>query len=62
MLASIARALEGDSAGPDPANARGMSAEVRAAGRKAIRAGATPQRTVARSIVMGGQGLHTGLK
>ncbi len=47
---------------PIPANARGMSAEVRAAGRKAIRAGATPQRTVARSIVMGGQGLHTGLK
>jgi UDP-3-O-[3-hydroxymyristoyl] N-acetylglucosamine deacetylase len=62
LLASIARALEGDSAGPDPANARGMSAEVRAAGREAIRAGAIPQRTVARSIVMGGQGLHTGLK
>ena len=62
LLASIARALEGDSAGPDPSNARGMSAEVRAAGRKAIRAGATAQRTVARSIVMGGQGLHTGLK
>ena len=62
LLASIARALEGDSAGPDPSNARGISAEVRAAGRKAIRAGATPQRTVARSIVMGGQGLHTGLK
>jgi UDP-3-O-[3-hydroxymyristoyl] N-acetylglucosamine deacetylase len=62
LLASIARALEGDSAGPDPASARGMSAEVRAAGREAIRAGAIPQRTVARSIVMGGQGLHTGLK
>jgi UDP-3-O-[3-hydroxymyristoyl] N-acetylglucosamine deacetylase len=62
LLASIARALEGDSAGPDPSNARGMNAEVRAAGRKAIRAGATAQRTVARSIVMGGQGLHTGLK
>ncbi|MFZ0680309.1 UDP-3-O-acyl-N-acetylglucosamine deacetylase, partial [Candidatus Binatus sp.] len=28
----------------------------------AIRAGAIPQRTIARSIVMGGQGLHTGLK
>jgi UDP-3-O-[3-hydroxymyristoyl] N-acetylglucosamine deacetylase len=62
LLASIARALEGDSAGPDPSSARGMSAEVRAAGREAIRAGAIPQRTVARSIVMGGQGLHTGLK
>lgn len=62
LLASIARALEGDSAGPDPSSMRGMSAEVRAAGRKAIRAGAIPQRTVARSIVMGGQGLHTGFK
>jgi len=62
LLASIARALEGDSAGRDPSSARGLSAEVRAAGRKAIRAGAIPQRTVARSIVMGGQGLHTGLK
>jgi len=62
LLASIARALEGDSAGPDPSSARGMSGEVRAACRKAIRAGAIPQRTVARSIVMGGQGLHTGLK
>jgi UDP-3-O-[3-hydroxymyristoyl] N-acetylglucosamine deacetylase len=62
LLASIARALEGDSAGPDPSSARGMSAAVRAAGREAIRAGAIPQRTVARSIVMGGQGLHTGLK
>src|SRR5271154_7541452 len=62
LLASIARALEGGSAGPGPANAPGLSAEVRAAGRKAIRAGAIPQRTVARSIVMGGQGLHTGLK
>jgi UDP-3-O-[3-hydroxymyristoyl] N-acetylglucosamine deacetylase len=62
LLASIARALEGDSAGPDPSNPRGLSAKVRAAGRKAIRAGAIPQRTLARSIVLGGQGLHTGLK
>ncbi len=62
LLASIARALEGDSAGPDPSNPRGLSAQLRAAGRKAISAGAIPQRTVARSIVMGGQGLHSGLK
>ncbi|HEV2170719.1 MAG TPA: UDP-3-O-acyl-N-acetylglucosamine deacetylase [Candidatus Binatus sp.] len=62
LLASIGRALDGDSAGPDSSNNRGMSAEVRAASRKAIQAGAIPQRTVARSIVMGGQGLHTGLK
>src|SRR5258708_12496090 len=61
LLASIARALEGDSAGPDPSGARGMSAEVRAAGREAIRAGAIPQRTVGRSIVMAGQGLPTRL-
>jgi UDP-3-O-[3-hydroxymyristoyl] N-acetylglucosamine deacetylase len=62
LLASIARALEGDSAGPDVSNAPDTNANVRAASRKAIRAGATSQRTVARSIVMGGQGLHTGLK
>jgi UDP-3-O-[3-hydroxymyristoyl] N-acetylglucosamine deacetylase len=62
LLASIARALEGDSAGPDQSSARGPGAKARANGRKSIRAGAIPQRTVARSIVMGGQGLHTGLK
>ena len=62
LLASIARALDGDSAGPDPSNPLGPSAKLRAAGGEAIRAGAIPQRTVARSIVMGGQGLHTGLK
>ncbi|HEV2171197.1 MAG TPA: UDP-3-O-acyl-N-acetylglucosamine deacetylase, partial [Candidatus Binatus sp.] len=62
LLASIARALEGDSAGPDPSNGREAGAAPRATGRKAIRPGAIPQRTVARSIVMGGQGLHTGLK
>jgi UDP-3-O-[3-hydroxymyristoyl] N-acetylglucosamine deacetylase len=62
LLASIARALEGDSAGPDPSNGREAGAAPRATSRKAIRPGAIPQRTVARSIVMGGQGLHTGLK
>ena len=62
LLGSIARVLEGDSTGPDSSGAHGLSAARRAAGRKAIRAGAIPQRTVARSIVMGGQGLHSGLK
>jgi UDP-3-O-acyl N-acetylglucosamine deacetylase len=62
LLASIARALEGDSTGPDSSGAQEASARARAAGRKAISAGATPQRTIARSIVMGGQGLHSGLK
>jgi UDP-3-O-[3-hydroxymyristoyl] N-acetylglucosamine deacetylase len=62
LLASIARALEGGNAGPDLSSVRGLSPETRAASREAIRAGALPQRTVARSIVMGGQGLHTGLK
>jgi UDP-3-O-[3-hydroxymyristoyl] N-acetylglucosamine deacetylase len=62
LLGSIARVLEGDSTGPDSSGAHGLSAASRAAGRKAIRAGAIPQRTVARSIVMGGQGLHSGLK
>jgi UDP-3-O-[3-hydroxymyristoyl] N-acetylglucosamine deacetylase len=62
LLGSIARVLEGDSTGPDSSGAHGLSAASRAAGRKAIHAGAIPQRTVARSIVMGGQGLHSGLK
>src|SRR5260370_440693 len=52
LLAAIARVLEGDSAGPDPSSARGMSADVRAACRNAIRTGAIPQSTGARSIVM----------
>lgn len=62
LLASIARALEGDSAGPNVSGARGTSAAAITAGRSSVRAGAISQRTVARSIVMGGQGLHTGLK
>jgi UDP-3-O-[3-hydroxymyristoyl] N-acetylglucosamine deacetylase len=62
LLASIARALEGDSTGADSSGTQAASAKARAAGRKAIRAGAIAQRTIARSIVMGGQGLHSGLK
>jgi UDP-3-O-[3-hydroxymyristoyl] N-acetylglucosamine deacetylase len=62
LLASIARALEGDSTGPDSSGAAGLEPATPAAGEIAIRAGAIPQRTIARSIVMGGQGLHSGLK
>jgi UDP-3-O-[3-hydroxymyristoyl] N-acetylglucosamine deacetylase len=63
LLASIARALEGDTAGPDGDTAETVSAGAVVGRRKSARAaGTVPQRTVARSIVMGGQGLHTGLK
>ncbi|MDO8433185.1 MAG: UDP-3-O-acyl-N-acetylglucosamine deacetylase [Candidatus Binatus sp.] len=62
LLGSIARALEGDTAGPQVSNRLAIDAEPQAARRAAVRAGAIPQRTLARSIVMGGQGLHTGLK
>ncbi len=62
LLSSIARALEGDTAEPRVSSALEIDEEPQAAKRAAVRAGAIPQRTVARSIVMGGQGLHTGLK
>ena len=62
LLSSIARALEGDSTGPGSSAAPGISSAASPAVSKAVRAGAIPQRTVARSIVTGGQGLHTGLK
>ncbi len=62
LLASIARALEGDSTGPDSSDAGGRKLATGATARNALGAGAIPQRTIARSIVMGGQGLHSGLK
>jgi UDP-3-O-[3-hydroxymyristoyl] N-acetylglucosamine deacetylase len=62
LLASIARALEGDTAGPDAGSSERANGAATISKRKSIRAGMVPQRTVARSIVMGGQGLHTGLK
>jgi UDP-3-O-[3-hydroxymyristoyl] N-acetylglucosamine deacetylase len=61
LLASIARALEGDSAVPATTMASATRANGRAR-RSAPRNGAIAQRTIGRSIVMGGQGLHTGLK
>ena len=61
LLASISRALDGGSAGP--AFARPVSGESHAeeAGAALVQ-GAFAQRTIARSIVLGGHGLHTGLK
>src|SRR5215469_8557437 len=61
LLASISRALEGDSAVPVATMAAASSANGRLR-RSSARAGAVAQRTIARWIVMGGQGLHTGLK
>jgi UDP-3-O-[3-hydroxymyristoyl] N-acetylglucosamine deacetylase len=62
LLAAIARVLDGGDAGQatgsvaDPADANGISPMVSA------EKGARRQRTIARSIVFGGQGLHTGLR
>jgi UDP-3-O-[3-hydroxymyristoyl] N-acetylglucosamine deacetylase len=62
LLASISRALDGGSAGPESPNSPAAELGKQSARRKAVRTGAIAQRTVGRSIVMGGQGLHTGLK
>jgi len=62
LLASIARALEGDLAGPQSAIASEQEAEQSAPARTSLRPGTVRQRTIGRSIVMGGQGLHSGLK
>jgi UDP-3-O-[3-hydroxymyristoyl] N-acetylglucosamine deacetylase len=60
LLAAIARVLDGGSAGP---SASADPAEVAQARKAAVAArGAIRQRTIGRSIVVGGQGLHTGLK
>ncbi len=61
LLASIARALEGDTAAPAATAAAASRANGRSR-RASSRIGAIAQRTIGRSIVMGGQGLHTGLK
>ena len=62
LLSSIARALEGDNAGPNASSGPTADAVAQAGVRSSARAGTVPHRTVARSIVLGGQGLHTGLK
>ena len=62
LLASIARALDGGSAGPVAADrAPAPVGQPDAPQARAGRSGHV-QRTIARSIVLGGQGLHTGLK
>jgi UDP-3-O-[3-hydroxymyristoyl] N-acetylglucosamine deacetylase len=63
LLASIARALDGGSADPAGDGApREHPEQAPAARALSIPAGAIRHRTIARSIVLGGQGLHTGLK
>jgi UDP-3-O-acyl N-acetylglucosamine deacetylase len=61
LLSSIGRALVHDGGGVRPANGvgktDGLSSPAAAAARSTM-----PQRTIKRSIVVGGQGLHTGLK
>lgn len=62
LLGSIARALDGDSAGGGAAGSLAPGADSNAAKSKRAKPGTIPHRTIARSIVLGGQGLHTGLK
>ena len=61
LLASISRALVGGTSGPVTAEQLAGESPAANAGAKVSR-GAFAQRTLARSIVLGGQGLHTGLK
>jgi UDP-3-O-[3-hydroxymyristoyl] N-acetylglucosamine deacetylase len=61
LLASIARVLDGGNAGrrvgiAEAGQSNGTS------GPASLADGARPQRTIGRSIVFGGQGLHTGLR
>ena len=62
LLASISRALEGNVAGARIAAGTASSVEKPASAPRRATGTALAQRTIARSIVMGGQGLHTGLK
>ncbi len=61
LLAAIARVLDGGSAGPAAAAGNDLDAQRPGAGSLAAQ-NARRQRTIRRSIVFGGQGLHTGLK
>ncbi len=62
LLASIARALDDGQPAAQVASAPAQESAGVANRKQTSRLGARPQRTIARSIVMGGQGLHTGLK
>ncbi|HXR37333.1 MAG TPA: UDP-3-O-acyl-N-acetylglucosamine deacetylase [Candidatus Binataceae bacterium] len=61
LLSSIARALLHDGGGVRPGNGVGK-ADGQFYPDAAAARGTVPQRTIKRSIVVGGQGLHTGLK
>ncbi len=63
LLASIARTLDGGHArvAAEPSSGGGTAEDTVARG-AAVARGTRPQRTIARSSVLGGQGLHTGLK
>lgn len=62
LLAAIARVLDGGDAGPIAESAAEPSQTNGTASAAALTQGARRQRTIARSIVLGGQGLHTGLR
>jgi UDP-3-O-[3-hydroxymyristoyl] N-acetylglucosamine deacetylase len=62
LLASLEHVLGGDSGGSRAVSR--LAGDSRAAGRRShsVPVRAVPQRTIARSLVLGGQGLHSGLK
>ncbi|MGH7781012.1 MAG: UDP-3-O-acyl-N-acetylglucosamine deacetylase [Candidatus Binataceae bacterium] len=62
LLASISRALDGGSTGPLAGDRAPAPLGELYSAQTRVRSGAYAQRTIARSIVLGGQGLHTGLK
>ncbi len=62
LLAAIARVLDGGEAGPVPGNLAETGATNGTSAAAPAVHGARRQRTIARSIVFGGQGLHTGLR
>lgn len=61
LLASICRVLDGETGGSRAAAPAGAQREVMA-GAAPTAFGAIPQRTIGKSIVLAGQGLHSGLK
>src|SRR5579859_422119 len=62
LLASIERVLEGETGGVRRSNGAADTARSVAAQAEGVSTAARSQRTVGRSLVMAGQGLHSGLK
>lgn len=62
LLAAIGRVMAGDSGRAGTPGAAACAAQLPAAGRAPRGALARPQRTVAESLVLAGQGLHSGFK